>query len=692
MSKYYYFNSDNVKAFPCSYRGYNGTGTPKSFNAESKLQTEFNLTRGTNSSWPEYESYLITKQLVNTTFKLVIAGYYFEIKGLAEAISSFNGTDKSLYFGIKLRDLSLLGNDVITNSDKTTILTRFGTITEDGGTKTDQGGDYLDEQMGTGTSKTYEFRGLVLTDEAISNDDAGTIFTLRLTDSTGAIFSKSFLPEITHGAGKNSLVIGTALAAKNDNELVIGKYNVDINNGVFVIGNGNSVEGPATPDTKNILEVTTSGNTYAWSATPAAEDENAAVVINGRLATNVDPIILSKTTTRSGTTGTDSIKQSVLFRDKNYNDVSWVSSTIGKSGIDNSTILGIADKAGYTSELFYTKTANATGTGCKLYSSSVADLGTSTNRFGKLYLSDAIDMTDATDTTGSNSSKFSVTSAGALTCADNFTTNGDLTVKNGTTSKFSVDNSTGDTSIAGTLEVTGNTTLSGTLMVTDATTLGSDSNTGAILTVNGTSTFNGDITAPEKTITAATFSGTATKADKLTTAAKGNASLPVYFSGGVPVECSTPLSVDIKGTADSADNIKTSPTSSGNKYLITVSNANDGYQSAYFNSGVYINDTDMYASSYTATSDRRLKENIKDTEINAIDLINRIKIKEFNFISDETKSNTIGCIAQELREVLPDNLKSIVRGEETEDSYLGIDNDKLIYILIKAVQELTNKE
>ena len=77
-------------------------------------------------------------------------------------------------------------------------------------------------------------------------------------------------------------------------------------------------------------------------------------------------------------------------------------------------------------------------------------------------------------------------------------------------------------------------------------------------------------------------------------------------------------------------------------------------------------------------------------EKDSLDIINNISVKEYNLIADEEKKNTIGCIAQELREVLPDNLQSIVKGVEEKET-LAIDNDKLIYILIKAVQELSKE-
>lgn len=100
---------------------------------------------------------------------------------------------------------------------------------------------------------------------------------------------------------------------------------------------------------------------------------------------------------------------------------------------------------------------------------------------------------------------------------------------------------------------------------------------------------------------------------------------------------------------------------------------------------------EVTAASFNATSDRRAKENIRTSEVNAGEILSDINVVEYNYISDEEKKNTIGCIAQELRDILPDNLKTIIRGEETEDSYLSINNDQLTYLLIKAYQEEKQK-
>ena len=90
-------------------------------------------------------------------------------------------------------------------------------------------------------------------------------------------------------------------------------------------------------------------------------------------------------------------------------------------------------------------------------------------------------------------------------------------------------------------------------------------------------------------------------------------------------------------------------------------------------------------------SDRKLKTNIKESEFNAIEFVDKLKFKEHGWNKDEVgydKPYTkCGLIAQELQELD----ESLVVNYET---YLGLDALRLINIALKAVQELSqqNKE
>jgi len=89
-------------------------------------------------------------------------------------------------------------------------------------------------------------------------------------------------------------------------------------------------------------------------------------------------------------------------------------------------------------------------------------------------------------------------------------------------------------------------------------------------------------------------------------------------------------------------------------------------------------------NSYGAISDQALKENIADAAPKLADL-NKVKVRNFNLISDETKAKQIGVIAQELEDVFPGMV------ETDADGLKSVKYSVFVPMLIKAVQELSAK-
>lgn len=87
---------------------------------------------------------------------------------------------------------------------------------------------------------------------------------------------------------------------------------------------------------------------------------------------------------------------------------------------------------------------------------------------------------------------------------------------------------------------------------------------------------------------------------------------------------------------------------------------------------------------YTATSDRRLKENIVDAP-SAIEHINAVKVRSYNWI-DGGHQVKYGVIAQEFVDVEPD---AVVQGDtgETIEKTWSVDTSALVPAMIKAIQE-----
>ena len=84
-------------------------------------------------------------------------------------------------------------------------------------------------------------------------------------------------------------------------------------------------------------------------------------------------------------------------------------------------------------------------------------------------------------------------------------------------------------------------------------------------------------------------------------------------------------------------------------------------------------------------SDIRLKTNIESTNINALDLINQIEMKSFDWI-ENNEHEDIGFIAQQLQEIIPDLVY-----EDSTTTKLSIKTNKFIPYIIKAIQEISEK-
>lgn len=96
---------------------------------------------------------------------------------------------------------------------------------------------------------------------------------------------------------------------------------------------------------------------------------------------------------------------------------------------------------------------------------------------------------------------------------------------------------------------------------------------------------------------------------------------------------------------------------------------------------IYTN-INMHGYSIKGQSDARMKKNIVDTPVNALDVINGVDMKAFDWI-ENGEHEMIGIIAQQLQEVAPELVY------EEDDGHLSIYTLKLVYYCMKAIQELS---
>jgi len=151
------------------------------------------------------------------------------------------------------------------------------------------------------------------------------------------------------------------------------------------------------------------------------------------------------------------------------------------------------------------------------------------------------------------------------------------------------------------------------------------------------------------------------------------------------------------GTTDSSPNIT-------EEARIVAFNTSDGKRAAHFgvnatggstivmftnpNGLVGFISTSGSSTTYGTSSDYRLKENVVPME-GALDRISQLKPSRFNFIAD-ADTTVDGFLAHEVSDVVPEAITG--EKDEVKDDgtpvYQGIDQSKLVPLLVGAIQEL----
>jgi hypothetical protein len=92
--------------------------------------------------------------------------------------------------------------------------------------------------------------------------------------------------------------------------------------------------------------------------------------------------------------------------------------------------------------------------------------------------------------------------------------------------------------------------------------------------------------------------------------------------------------------------------------------------------------------SFNANSDQRLKENIRTTKF-GLEALKTVKVYDYDFKADQTKTLSTGVLAQELYKVYPQAVK--VGGADPKSNPWQVDYSKLVPMLVKSVQELSQQ-
>ena len=94
------------------------------------------------------------------------------------------------------------------------------------------------------------------------------------------------------------------------------------------------------------------------------------------------------------------------------------------------------------------------------------------------------------------------------------------------------------------------------------------------------------------------------------------------------------------------------------------------------------------ATSYNTSSDYRLKENVVAMS-GATERLKQLKPSRFNFIADPNKT-VDGFLAHEVQDIVPEAISGTKDAVDDEGNpeYQGIDQSKLVPLLVATIQEL----
>lgn len=736
--------SAKVKVFPCAYRGYINT-TSISIDPEAKAQTEYNYVNLHNQLGRSKPSYVISYTSNTKLLKCVIGGYYFEITDLEAADFVESGKQKYLAFKLKdiplpssdadgnrktkvLRSLidindnyldtilegstyyftglavveSITGYDAYLapfNTDgsenwedknihevldtgsgvysltmkcdnQANVAAHKNAIALGEGSKTstdnqvvlgkynkdsETTGDILVVGNGTGdTTRSNTFRlsksgAIVMSSSLSAGGSISTSGTLTVAGNSTLRGSETLTGNLTVGGttaiSGNTSTSGTLTAAKkltvsSEGAQITGNVNIssgsltsakkltvtsegaDITGNTKVSGTFEATGATTLKSTLNLTGNATLGGTVTAAKKLTVSSEGADITGNSKVTGTFEA---TGNTTLGGNL---SVNSGVLkLKGDNtliYNDAS------DKARFEFNKPIHVTGTVTATGKMFavdFQATGDSTVKGIE----ASGDINTTANMSASKVSASEMETTGAMKSgsldTGNVSadavSATSLSTTGSATIAGTSTVGKLVTGTDGAEIK-------GATTITGATTISGNTTISGTTSVSALTASGN-------LTVSGTSnSIAGTLT----------LSGTGTSLDASAGAGKIGA---VTISKAGAISGAT--------TVSASSNIESS----------------GGYVKA---------STYMEASYFNATSDKRLKHNIKDYVCpkSILDL----PIKEYEYISAPGKVH-IGCMAQDLQEICPELVNT------NDNGYLVIEESKLVYLLIQEVKNLKEK-
>ena len=719
-----YFKSNDVKIFPCAYRGQDAHNEP--INPEASSFTEYNFTNIYSKQSEKKESFIIS--YTENELKCIIGGYYFEIINLANYEKSsykylaikvvnkelvpFEKTTPELLDDTTTKNfLGVAGdNDVNNLADATAILQVF---------------DSYEETMGNNTVTTYKLcEGSKRLEDIISAGKGKYSIRSYYTDNDQALLNAA--------NGKHSIAFGEKVFAKNDYAVVLGNMLESSADNQVILGTGiiENVDEVTTADQEaaiqvfkigeSIYKLDTNGNeTIIGNIKTNGIEEDAQVTITKpteitktlevaeKITAGDELEVMKKTTLKDQL----SVDKATEIKDTLTVTKSDATTTVDENGIKTNKAIIATDNITSNGDLSIgrnaTITNQITAANMILNGTTVDYLVAGDNKLDKnsnLIIAGDIKSKKLKVETTDNTTNIILD--GNASVSGNLTVNGKLKstyIEEDTTNnsiKLIANEIKAENSnlIVKNLKLTNNVGISvANKEYNDLDERKKVYNTNAICFNTGIDTL-GPITvyrndsdkkyafaafepANNSITSGITFGGTAYFNQKLIIGGDNtNLDIPndTAASGLIsklPKDC-----ILYAGTFGTA--IKNKLAVGGDAYFDSNIEVNLD-KSITFGTSIKINENTsgrITASGFGTTSDIRLKQNIKPYK-NKKSILD-LDVKEFEYINDVEHKKYIGAIAQDVQEICPEIVY------EDLDGYLSIDESKLVYLLLNEVKEL----
>ncbi|XAO17252.1 tail fiber protein [Escherichia phage FL33] len=151
-----------------------------------------------------------------------------------------------------------------------------------------------------------------------------------------------------------------------------------------------------------------------------------------------------------------------------------------------------------------------------------------------------------------------------------------------------------------------------------------------------------------------------------------------------------------KATHWGVDHLAAMGVHAGGGQATVMMHMNKGGWYSWAANGDFTSSASVYCNDVYIRSDRRLKINVEDYEENAVDKVNKLKVKTYDKVKSlsdrEVIAHEIGIIAQDLQEILPEAVStSNVGSLDNPEEILTISNSTVNALLIKAIQEMSEE-